>query len=532
MDAREHFAIGDYLRVIFKRKALIAGVFLAVTVGIGITIFRQPIIYEVSGKLLVSRARADLVLSPAVTGGAGPGFTLPQQQDLTAEVELLKSRTLSKAVVEGLGLNRPTQASANTAPVMVASLLQMPQMPASLAAWLPSALGGSSPGPQEDEPGQPSRLDRMAGGIQRGLQIQVIPNSNVIEVRYRSTDPERAVDVVNMLLKLYLDRYPESRRPHGVTEFFASQRVFYEQKLRDAEAALRDFEGRTALINASRQLEVYSRQLAEAELTIQKVHFDVLDKRQKLASTKVHLATLPERTVSSQTNRYNPLIDLFETRILELEMEREKLRQNYTDQDRRVRDIEGRIANLKQRIGEQPEWVPSTETRQVHPLRQHLQESMLGTETSLARLKIDEQEAAEMVTMLKRRIGEIAQLAVDRAELTREVKAHEETYLLYRKKSEESRISEAMDEQKMMNVTIAEEGATPLAPLTNKSLSYVFALMVGLVGGVGSGFLREFFDDSVKTAADVTSSTALPVLASIPEEDARGKKNGGTTRIS
>ena len=60
---------------------------------------------------------------------------------------------------------------------------------------------------------------------------------------------------------------------------------------------------------------------------------------------------------------------------------------------------------------------------------------MVGTETSLARLKIDEQEATDMIVMLKRRIGEIAQLAVDRGELTREVKAYEEAYLLYQKKS-------------------------------------------------------------------------------------------------
>lgn len=156
----------------------------------------------------------------------------------------------------------------------------------------------------------------------------------------------------------------------------------------------------------------------------------------------------------------------------------------------------------------------------------------MGTETSLARLKIDEQEATHMIVMLKRRIGEIAQLAVDRGELTREVKAYEEAYLLYQKKSEEARISEAMDDRKMMNLTIAEEASIPFAPITSKTISYAFALMVGLVGGAGSGFLREFFDDSVKTAADVTSSTALPVLASIPEENPRGKKHGDTTRIS
>jgi uncharacterized protein involved in exopolysaccharide biosynthesis len=274
---------------------------------------------------------------------------------------------------------------------------------------------------------------------------------------------------------------------------------------------------------------VYSRQLAEAEQTLMKTRYDILDKQQKLTSTKAHVTSLPERLVTSQQARYNPLIETLQMRLLELEMEREKLLQSYTAQDRRVHEVNERMALVRQRLGEQPQWVPSSETSQPHPLRQQWQESILATQTSLDRLKIDQQEAAEQFARLKHRIGEIAKYSVDGAELTREVKANEEAYLLYRKKVEEARISEAMDEQKIVNVTIAEGAAIPIAPLTTKSLSYAFALMVGLVAGVGGGFLREFVDNSVKTAADVTSSTALPVLASIPEEKANGKKNGGHT---
>lgn len=529
MVRQEQISVGNYLRVIFKRKGLILGVFLLVSLGVGISVFRQPIIYEVSGKLLVTRSRADLVLTPAATGSGNIGFVLPQQQDLTAEVELLKSRALTKAVVETLGLYRPVQAAADKMPVTQAALLQVP---ASLITWLPPWLGGSTPGAEENEQSGPPPLDRMAAGIQRGLTIQVIPNSNVIEVRYRSTDPQRSVNVVNTLLKLYLDRYLEIRRPQGVTAFFASQLRFYDQKLRESEESLRQFERATAFINTGTQLEAYSRQLADAEQTLFKVRYDILDKKQKLSSTKAHLEVLPERIITSQQTRYNPLIETLQLRLLDLEGEREKLLQSYTAQDRRVRDVEDRITTLRQRLGEQREWVPGNETSQIHPLRQHLQESKLGTEVSLDRLKIDQVEASEQVTRLRERIGDIARDAVSRAELNRDLKANEEAYLLYRKKVEEARISEAMDEQKLMNVTIAEEANAPMAPLTSKNLSYAFALIVGLVAGVGGGFLREFFDDSVKTAADVTSSTALPVLASIPEEDTRRKKNGGTTGIS
>jgi uncharacterized protein involved in exopolysaccharide biosynthesis len=533
MGTRGQLALGDYLRVIFKRKVLIVSVFLAVTAGLSISVFRQPIFYEVSGKLLVQRARAELLLTPAVAG-AGYGMILPQQQDLTAEVELLKSPSLSRIVVKKLGIYREPETASAPEPVLLAGLLPFPN---SLTAWLPPWLStwlSESATAPEAPPARntPSPLDRAAAAISRGLTVQAIPNSNVIEVRYRTTEPSKAVDVVNTLLTSYLDRYLEVRRTPGVTEFFTEQLHLYEQKLRASEEALRQFEERTALVNTNVQMEAYSRQLADAEQNILKARYDILDKQAKMTSNKAHLQSLPERIITSQTFRANPMAETLQLRLLELETEREKLLQSYTDSDRRVHDIDARIATLRQRLEAQPAWVAAGETLQPHPLRSNLQESIAATEASLSRLKLNQQEAAEQVGLLRGRIAEIARQAVDRGVLTREVRTHEDAYLLYLKKVEEARISEAMDQQKMMNVTIAEEASPAMAPLTKKRLAYIFTLMVGLVGGVGSGFLREFFDESVKTAADVTSRTALPVLASIPEENGGSKKNGGTTRLS
>jgi uncharacterized protein involved in exopolysaccharide biosynthesis len=163
MATQGQISLGDYLRVIFKRKALITGVFHHQP-GIGLAVFRQPALHEVSAKLLVTRSRADLVLTPSAPGSSNVGFVLPQQQDMTAEVELLKSRTLAKAVIETLGLYQPVQASADKVPVMLAGLLPLPT---SLTSWFPPWLGGAPPNAAENEQSGPQPLDRMAAGIQR-----------------------------------------------------------------------------------------------------------------------------------------------------------------------------------------------------------------------------------------------------------------------------------------------------------------------------------------------------------------------------
>jgi capsular polysaccharide biosynthesis protein len=82
-----------------------------------------------------------------------------------------------------------------------------------------------------------------------------------------------------------------------------------------------------------------------------------------------------------------------------------------------------------------------------------------------------------------------------------------------------------MDDSKIMNVVIGERAARQGVPIgPPKNLSLVFAVMVGLVSGVGAAFLRELFDGSVKSERDLRDTVDLPVLGSIPEE--KNGKNG------
>src|SRR5262245_41922891 len=85
-----------------------------------------------------------------------------------------------------------------------------------------------------------------------------------------------------------------------------------------------------------------------------------------------------------------------------------------------------------------------------------------------------------------------------------------------------------MDDTKIANVAIGELASRQGAPVgPPKNLSLLFAVMVGIVSGVGGAFLREFFDGSIKTEHEIRSSVDLPVLGSIPEEkNGKNGKNG------
>jgi uncharacterized protein involved in exopolysaccharide biosynthesis len=526
----ERSAVTSALQVIFKRKKLITLVFLVVALGISFAVVRQPAMYEATGKLLVKRARHELVLTAGDVRNTNVSASMPQPQDLVAEVELIKNRTLIEGVVKTLGMDRESRTASVDPSVMVAGVGQGGVMgwipawiPTSLVTWIPWRGTVTAEGERPDR--GPSSVDRAVGKVMKGLTVRGIPNSNLIEVRYQTTDAGNAAEVVNALLSQYLDRYLEFRRTPGVTGFFATQRDLLESRLKRAEAALGEFQQQAGIIAAGTQAEAYSRQLADAEERLIDARYDAREYEIKLEINKSLLASEPERVVRNVTTRANPFLDNLNARLVELQLERTKLLQKYTPTSRFVADLDNQIAQLRQEITAQPAWVVASQMDEVNPLRRDLQEKVYATQHTLARAATKQANLQETIEQARRRLEDLGSAAVARDRLIREVKANEEAYLLYRKKVEEARISEAMDEHKMMNISIAETAyPTPVPVGPRKDLSLMFAVMVGLVSGVGGAFLREFFDDSISSEATIKSAVGLPVLASIPEE--KNGKNG------
>ena len=67
------------------------------------------------------------------------------------------------------------------------------------------------------------------------------------------------------------------------------------------------------------------------------------------------------------------------------------------------------------------------------------------------------------------------------------------------------------------NIRIVDPALTPSFPdRPQKGRNILLALLVGLVGGVGLAFFREYLDNTVKTPDDIEALTGLPSLAVVP----------------
>ncbi len=98
----------------------------------------------------------------------------------------------------------------------------------------------------------------------------------------------------------------------------------------------------------------------------------------------------------------------------------------------------------------------------------------------------------------------------------------EQNYRFYLTKFEESRISSAMDAEKIASVRVIEPAEPPRRPVSSKArLRLVLGLIFGGVGGVAIAFFLHLTSGRFDTDDDVEDYLGLPVLASIPELDVK-----------
>jgi uncharacterized protein involved in exopolysaccharide biosynthesis len=99
----------------------------------------------------------------------------------------------------------------------------------------------------------------------------------------------------------------------------------------------------------------------------------------------------------------------------------------------------------------------------------------------------------------------------------RSAKSAEENYMLYLRKQEEARISDAMDRKRILNATVAEAPTVPAFPsspnwILNLGLGLVLAFGVSL----GLAFAVDYSDSSFRTPDEVENYLEVKVLAALP----------------
>ena len=161
---------------------------------------------------------------------------------------------------------------------------------------------------------------------------------------------------------------------------------------------------------------------------------------------------------------------------------------------------------------------------EYNPVYLELKSLLARAETELEGTRARESALKAQVLESREGLDEMNAKTVELDGLRRNALAAEEDFLLYRKKYEEARISAAMDQERFIDVTVAQPAQIPLNPLPRGLVTrFLAALVIGIFGGMGIAFGIEFYlNRAFTTGEDIERKLGIQHIASIPEMDAAG----------
>jgi uncharacterized protein involved in exopolysaccharide biosynthesis len=134
------------------------------------------------------------------------------------------------------------------------------------------------------------------------------------------------------------------------------------------------------------------------------------------------------------------------------------------------------------------------------------------------RARADETE--RIIASYRSRVVELDQKALIQQDLVRNAKAEESNYLLYLNKKEEARISDALDNKRIVNVAIAQTATVPALPVHSSAFFILLGVMLAIVTSLALAFVSEFFDPCFQTPEELEDYLNVPVLAAMPKHAA------------
>lgn len=467
----------EYLRILIKRKWIVLGCFATIFSVVAIASLKTTPVYEAGGTIAINKPDTTLNFQGSTT------FNLDyyDPSELDTEVKILQSDLLALQVIRELNLDRRPE-MANQAP------------PA------PSASLDLSPDPLQSDP---ARASSMIGSFKGSLRVMLSPNTRIIEVHYRSPDPQIAANIVNTLMQTYVENNFKARFESTMqaSDWLSKQLVDLQMKVETSQEKLVRYQKEHEILGADEKQNITMAKLDELNKELTSAESERMDKE---AAYRLVESGDPESVAASTGSSADDSTSQSGTGLLGTLRGKEA-------------DLKIQAADLNTQFG------PSYPKLAV--LNNQLKEvqSQIQAETKKIVSKVRGQYSAalqrenmlhEALEKQKQEANKLNESAIEYTLLKRDVDTNRQLYEGLLQKLKEAGVSAGLKSNNFRIVDSARPPTYPIEPNIPRNL--LFAAVLGLASGIGLALLLEGLDNTVRTTEQAQMISGIASLGMIP----------------
>ena len=468
------YTVRDLIAAVLRRRRLVLSCFAAVMLGVFLATLFMPS-YQSNMKILVGRDRVDPVVSSDQS--AAPvqiAAGTVTEEEMNSEAELLTSDDLLRNIAMTVGV-APTTA--------------------------------------KDE----KSIARAVYSIRKHLRVEPLRKTHIINVTYSGHDPQQAAQILRVLANSYIEKHTAVHRPAGEFNFFEQQAEQSQQRLATAESRLKKF-GQGGAVAPQVERDETLQKLAEFNSVLHQTRAALRETQNRIYSLERLERSTPARLTTQVRRTDNPqLMQQLKSTLLTLELKRTELLTKFEPSYRPVQEVDQQIAETRQAIASEQAKPLSDETTDLNPTNQWVRSELAKARADVAGLTARDTAMQRIVTDYQSRERALNTAAIEQQDLLRSQKAEEERYLIYVRKKEEARISDALDQRRILNVALAQEPTVPALPARSTPMLLMLGIVMAAAISFGLVVVAELTDRTFHRPDQLASAFEVPVLAAIPQ---------------
>jgi succinoglycan biosynthesis transport protein ExoP len=447
----------DYLRVVYWRRWLAASVFLTVAVGVAVHTFTATPVYEAQATALIETDDPNVVNFKRVLdeGVMHGGY-------YETQIELLKSRSLAERTVAALGLS------------------QRPEFG--------TAVNEVAPGLVSD-----------------GMRVTQVRGSRTVDVRFRSSNPVLAAEVVNTHLRQYVRQSLENRyrASKEATEWLDAQLAKERKRVEERESALQAYREQHDAVSLKSGQDIVVQKLADLNAAVTKAKTSRIDKEVQYRDLQA-VQRDPALLDSFPAILSNPFVQQLKGDLARLQREYAQLSESLGERHPTL--IEKRTE------------VETTDRR----LAAEVQRVVQSVEGAFRAAQAEEASLTRALAEQKREALLLSRRGIEYAALERDAESVRLVYQSLLQRAKETSVSRDLRDTNIRIIDLAEPPTSPVLPRrwTNVSIGAVAGVLLALA----AVFLVEFLDDRITTPEDLRQQLGVAFLGLLPEM--RSKEEG------
>ena len=487
----------EYLRVLIKRRWIIATIFTVLVLTVAIMTFTATPIYQATARIIIEKENPNLMSIQEVMAVDSTGTDYYQTQ-----YKIIESRVVAREVIRKLDLENSPEFFPEPKDNVVANLKRsMGQALTGAKDWVVSLLQtGEDPDTAGASAEENLSLDsELVSALIGRVEVSPIRNSRLVDVTMEAKDPVMSARMANALVSAYIGQNLETKllAAKGAVEWLGERINDERKKVEIAEKALLAYKEKHQIITdfSSDAENITAQKLAELNAQV----LDAESQRVKVETRyqqAISLEKTSEMLDSIPEVLSNDLIKEIKKMEVVLFNRMSELSKKYGRNHPQMKAIDSELADLKKR--------KAVEARRVVNSLKNEYKLALAREESIKRALA--RQKTESLKLNKK--------AVQFGVLQREAESSRQMYELLIKRFKETSLTEEM---KTGNIRVIDKAEVPKSPVKpKKKRNILLAVIVGLTLGIGTAFFLEYLDNTIKLPEDVKEHLEIPYLGPVP----------------